>query len=169
MSTGGRLSKVWLTHTDVASHWSAGGFIRPEEWIISPASLSICWTFPHSSIVACWRYFWMVEMWTPNHVERTAVINFDKPDSNNVLPVPCWTTTQGHRSMQVWCHVLAGTWDTWCVSSGVPVNSKEQSVVWWFTQRGFDSQARQRRVEWDLQVKDKYKFWVPTIATIRYL
>ena len=34
---------------------------------------------------------------------------------------------------------------------------REQSVVWWFTQRGFDSQARQRRVEWDLQVKDKYK------------
>ena len=101
MSTSGRLSKVWLTHTNVASQWSAEGFIRPEEWIISPASLLICWTFPHSSIVACWGYFQMVEMWTPICVKRAAVIDFNKPDSNNVLPVPCWTTMWGHRSMQV--------------------------------------------------------------------
>ena len=157
MSTGGRLSKVWLTHTDVASHWSAGGFIRLEEWIISPASLSICWTFPHSSIVACWRYFWMVEMWTPNHVEEQQWLIL----INLIVTMYCLCLVeQQHKDTGV-CRYGVTSLQGHGIRGVCQVEflwiQREQSVVWWFTQRGFDSQARQRRVEWDLQVKDKYK------------
>jgi hypothetical protein len=75
---------VGLTCTNIASQRSAVRVMRPEEWIVSPASLSTLWTFPHSSILACWRCFQIVETWSLNRIVSAVVIKFDKPVDNDV-------------------------------------------------------------------------------------